>query len=115
MNADGTELESVTDDPNETFAPRWSPDGSKIAVARREEGTQHIYTMDLNGLDLSRITENGVNDSPSWSPDGSQIVFQTDRDGNEEIYKTNADGSGTVVNLTVNAAFDAHPFWSPLD
>ena len=115
MNADGSDVEAVTDDSSENFAPRWSPDGSKIAIARRQGGSQHIYTMDLNGLDLTRITENGMNDSPSWSPDGSEIVFQTDRDGNQEIYKINADGTGNVVNLTVDNASDVDPFWSPLE
>jgi Tol biopolymer transport system component len=41
-----------------------------------------------------------------------KIAFQTNRDGNNEIYTTNADGSGTPVRRTSDAASDQSPAWS---
>src|SRR5437667_6655635 len=41
-----------------------------------------------------------------------KIAFVSDRDGNNEIYTMNPDGTG-VKRLTVNAASDLSPAWSP--
>jgi Tol biopolymer transport system component len=38
MNADGTGLERLTDDPADDRDPVWSPDGTKIAFASNREG-----------------------------------------------------------------------------
>jgi Tol biopolymer transport system component len=49
-------------------SPRWEPDGSRLVfLLSHKTGGSDIYTMDLDGLDLQRITTNGVNDGePDW-------------------------------------------------
>ena len=86
---------------------------SRIAFTSGRDGSAEIYTMDPDGLALSRLTNNTAPDSsPSWSPDGRHIAFASMRDGNSEIYVMNADGSAPT-RLTDNPAVDREPSWSP--
>jgi Tol biopolymer transport system component len=92
----------------EALAPR-----AKIAFASYRDGNFEIYSMDADGSNLSRLTENaGEDTNPAWSPDGSRLAFVSSRDGNPEIYTMNADGTNQT-RLTDNAASDLTPVWSP--
>ena len=102
----------------EAYEPAWSPDGTKIAFQSwehdpdRSEGNSEIYTMDVDGGNLIRLTDNSAyEDYPSWSPDGTRIVFVSGRDGNNEIYVMNANGSNQR-RLTNHSASDIFPAWS---
>lgn len=112
VNADGTGLANVTSDPNDESQPLWSPNGSQIIYERHGEATS-LHTMNADGTEQARLTENGW--SASWSPDGVQIAFISNRDGNTEVYVMNADGTG-VVNVSQHPGLDG-PFggiaWSP--
>ena len=50
MNASGTAVERLINDPKDDHDPAWSPHGSKIAFARYRDGNDEIYT----GRDLLR-------------------------------------------------------------
>ncbi len=77
----------------------WSPDGQRIAaVGYADPSTWSIYVFNVDGSDLTRLTNApGLWDSePSWSPGGTRIAFtriDPDQDGREEIWVMNADGS----------------------
>ena len=74
-------------------SPAWSPDGQKIMFSSKRDGNSEIYTMDTDGKNQHRLTDNSALDtSPAWSPDGQKIAFVSDRDGNCEIYVMDADG-----------------------
>ena len=86
---------------------------TRIAFDSNRDGNWEIYSMNADGSDQRRLTNNIYDDNfPSWSPNSSQIVFSTDRDGNVEVYIMNPDGSGQrrVTNSRVNAKV---PYWSP--
>lgn len=73
MDVNGGKHRHVTDGSG----VRWSPDGTRIAFTRSEDGKTGIYVrwMDAEGA-VSRIAHNL--DSPtelSWSPDGRSIAF----------------------------------------
>lgn len=58
-------------------APRWSPDGRRLAfVSNREEGRNQIWLMNPFGGEPERLTESrtGVQ-AYQWSPDGARIAF----------------------------------------
>jgi len=78
IDADGTDLERLTDDV-EAIEPAWSPDGERLAYVGFEGGdTRAVVTLDLGTGQTERLTS-----EPSdvfgldWSPDGDSIVYQT--------------------------------------
>ena len=113
MNADGSGVARLTNNPAADSRPSWSPDGRRVVFSSYRNGNWEIYAMSADGSGVTRLTNNSVYDSrPSWSPDGRRIAFVSNRDGNSEIYVMSADGSG-VARLTNNSAEDSFPSWSP--
>ena len=95
------------------YYPSWSPDGSRIVFFSDRDGNYEIYSMNPDGSNQTRLTDNPAGDrQPSFSPNGQQILFVSERDGNVEIYVMNADGSDQK-RLTENPASDHCPFFSP--
>ena len=69
MNANGTGLDRLTNDPKGDTEPAWSPDGSRIAFVSTCDGNQEIYTMNPSGMSLDRLTNNTQSDiMPDWQP-----------------------------------------------
>ncbi|HET9327529.1 MAG TPA: hypothetical protein VFQ05_12215 [Candidatus Eisenbacteria bacterium] len=85
----------------------------KIAFVSARDGNSEIYTVNVDGTGLARLTNNaGRDEFPTWSPDRQHIAFQSKRTGSFEIYVMNADGSN-VVQRTFSATGSEHPTWSP--
>jgi len=124
MNADGSGQANVTENPAQDLHMNWSPDGAKMVFVSTRNDPYYascdywcyeIYTMNLDGTGLTRLTYNSdIDYSPAWSPDGSKIAFMSwpDPDGSADVFVMNADGTG-VTNLTNNPAGDGGPDWSP--
>lgn len=123
MNADGSDVTRLTNDPGFDDSPALSPDGAQIVflTARHDPSPNfpdlkyEIYVMASDGSNPRRLTEtDAAEDHPAWSPDGSAIIFDADYDGNGfyEIYTMNADGTD-VTRLTSNPANDQFADWSP--
>ena len=110
MNADGSNQRYIG---VPGFQPKWSPDGTKLIYAANSSGNWEIYSCNIDGSGIQRLTNNTSDEfGPSWSPDGKKILFTSSRDGNSEIYVMNSDGS-QQQRLTNNAADDGSPKWSP--
>ncbi len=115
MQPDGSDVQRLTwwEDASD-LSPSWSPDGTRLAFASKRDGNWEIYTMDRDGGNLIRLTDQEADDtSPAWSPDGSRIAFASTRDGYAEIYVMPIVG-GEAVNIS-NAPFSSEhsPTWSP--
>jgi Tol biopolymer transport system component len=142
MNADGsgqTPLTRLTATSAFSFAPVWSPDGSKIAFesSRALDGsdsantnqTFNIWVMNADGsgqTPLTRLTAtSAISLTPVWSPDGSKIAYVSARalegsdfatlNSTQNIWVTNADGSNQapLTKLATGGANAAAPIWSP--
>jgi WD40 repeat protein len=81
MNADGSGVTTLTNNPAADVNPDWSPDGSKIVFESRRDGNRELYLMNADGSAQTRLTNHPATDrDPSWSPDGERIAFASDRD-----------------------------------
>lgn len=81
--------------------PRWSPDGSRVAVARwRTGGRYDVVVMDTAGAVVREVTADRALDmTPAWSPDGRFIVFSSDRTGIPNLFAYEVD-SGRLMQVT---------------
>ena len=89
VGLDGQSPQQITSGTGNSFLAAWSPDGKRIAfTSDRVDGSNEIYIMDIDGNNLTRLTENvNIDDAaPAWSPDGTQLAFHSHRDSNFEIY-----------------------------
>jgi Tol biopolymer transport system component len=88
-----------------------SPDGTRVAMARRDErdGSSNIWALELQRGTNSRITLGRSRDSsPVWSPDATRIAFASDRGDSMNIYTTASSGGGSE-ELLVSVQKPAHP------
>ena len=108
MDASGKNRRRLAGTEHIDWQPAWSPDGQKILFSA---GDAHIYMMDTNGKNLTRLSHSGVNSSPVWSPDSQEIAFVSTKDGQPDIYLMNAD-SGDVLKLTNDRPFEGGLSWT---
>jgi eukaryotic-like serine/threonine-protein kinase len=83
-------------EPGSIAAPRFSPDGSRVAFRKTAANLadQDIWVLDLKRDTSTRFTFGPrVNMEPAWSPDGSEIVFASDRDGVLNLYRKPSNGA----------------------
>jgi Tol biopolymer transport system component len=86
----------------------------RIVFMSDRDGNREIYTMNPDGSDVRRLTNNNFQDlQPSWSPDKTRIAFVSNRDGNFAIYVMNIDGTGQRRISTDEFAYHEYPAWSP--
>ena len=126
VNADGSGRRAVTERIDNTRFLSWSPDGSKIALAKRIILSGHkditsecVYVMNLDGSDIVHLSK-GLRDTDAygaaWSPDGRKVAFYTSDLAApfHHIFVVNADGTNRV-NLSKHqpGRGDRYPRWSP--
>jgi Tol biopolymer transport system component len=113
-------------------APRWSPDGRRLAFTNYgsysgwglDDGD--VFVVNADGSGLTNVTANSAFDAdPSWSPDGTRLAFVSDRAAppgnlNLDVFVVDVDGSHvkrlTSLGPTMGAGrYDeaGKPAWSP--
>ena len=99
--------------PGMTFAPRFSPDGSKVVMTYAQDGNSEIYEMDLQTREIERLTNNpAIDTAPTYSPDGEYVTFESDRGGTQQIYVMRSDGRD-VRRISFGNGRYGTPVWSP--
>jgi serine/threonine protein kinase/Tol biopolymer transport system component len=113
FNRAGKEVGSVSA-AGDFVAPRFSPDGQKVAVtiADPRTGTNDIWIYDLARGASTRFTfEAGTENRPVWSPDGRSLAFTADEKGlppyvHRKSLNDAGMGEGIVEPSWVQAACD---------
>lgn len=78
------------------WRPKLSPNRDKIALISSQELEPHIFTMDIDGTNITQITAlpiagtDPMKLSYCWSPDGSQLLYMH----LNKLYKINHNGTG---------------------
>lgn len=100
-------------------APRWSPDGKRIAFIRymdkEKMHSSELFIMNADGTDPQRLTHNNSSEAyPSWSPDGQHIAFRSSRSGDREVYIIEvATRAVTQLTFAEDHQGSTAPDWSP--
>ncbi|MDQ5858917.1 MAG: protein kinase, partial [Acidobacteriota bacterium] len=98
------------------FAPRLSPDGTRLAVVRTGAGgsSGDIWLTDLARNVGSRFTFSEADDNmPVWSPDGKRLFFYSSREGIANLYHAPSDRPGSEELLLRTGAWKAPGDVSP--
>lgn len=70
------------------MAPAWSPDGTKVAFLRAQDGPPQVWLLPIDGGEPEQLTTLPLGaGAPAWSPDGTKIAFSAPTD---EIADNNA-------------------------
>jgi TolB protein len=120
MDADGSNVQRLTDTPGRDFEPHWSPDGATIVFSSERDDPQNaqLYLMNADGSDQRRLPSPMTEDQigARWSPDGQWILFHSNPlvDGlpRFDIFKIRPDGSD-LTQLTAVRGNSFMPDWSP--
>jgi Tol biopolymer transport system component len=107
MDADGSNIRSITRPALEAFIPDWSPDGTKIAFSTRafyppNTVNPQLWVINGDGTGLKQLTFPGASAADtfvSWSPQGNAIVFERDNAAGAAIYILNVSEAGASEKL----------------
>ncbi len=109
-DAEGSKREGIASDVPSISQPVSSPDGRRVAVAKRGSG---IYLIRVRDGSARRLSRGESDEAPAWSPDGKLILFHRQVTAtNWDIYGVRPGGGG-LRRLTRDPLQQLHPTWSP--
>jgi Tol biopolymer transport system component len=111
MNADGTGRKQLTEENATSFYASLASDGTTIYFVSRRTGSFEIYSMNIRGNGLRRLTKNiGSLYGPERSPTDDRIVFANETGGQQQIWVMRTDGKNP--HPLSNGSSDIDPTWS---
>ncbi|NJN28973.1 MAG: hypothetical protein HC819_24960 [Cyclobacteriaceae bacterium] len=113
----GREPIRLISSPEDDRDPVWSPNGTRIAYASREQDSNwDLYVYDLPTNSTTRLTYNlAFEAGPTWSPDGVFLAYEGYQRGTHlDIFIVRADASEPAQRLPDSSdSADFSPAWSP--
>ena len=74
--------------------PRWSPDGSRVAVAIARTGGTDLWLIDARTKVATKLTTSeGLDDPPEWTADGKRLVYRSVTPSGTTLKSIPIDGS----------------------
>ena len=93
--------------------PRFSPDGSRLALIRSDRGiTRDVFLMPAAGGEPTRLTSGFFScGGVDWAPDGKSLVLSATLRGTYDLWRVDAaNGKTTLMPARTNRSL--HPAWS---
>lgn len=114
MDADGSDVEQLTDNGKFDSTPSISHSGTQIAFSGTPGVNGEIVRMGADGSDPRAVTNsNAPSTQPTWAPDDRSMIFVDTRvNRQEELFRIDVDGTDEQ-RLTSDAGRDYAPSWSP--
>jgi TolB protein len=119
VDSSGQNLRRITTGKGPDVSPTWNrKTGSQIAFVSGRTGLPQIYTMESDGTNVQRVTDQGYAVSPQWSPNGQFLTFSWMRKygpgmpGSNDLYLMDI-ASKQWVQLTHDGSRNDFPSWSP--
>ena len=77
MNADGSNVQRITDHPANDFDPMWMPDMKSLIFSSERASRSDLYRVWLSDRRVERLTQHFVGRAimPNVSPDGKSVAF----------------------------------------
>ncbi len=118
-DSSGGNLRAMTTGRGLDVSPTWNrKTGAQIAFVGDVTGLPQIYTMEADGTNQQRFTDQGYAVDPNWSPNGQFLTFAWKRNygpgepGSRDIYLMDV-ASKQFVQLTHEKGSHDSPSWSP--
>lgn len=95
--------------------PRWSPDGSRIAFSRGEQGGETVWVVNADGSaarPLIQVPETQSINNPVWSPDGEKLAVSVFNGFPPRIYLL-AVATGDTMAVSPPMASEYPTHWAP--
>lgn len=97
VNADGSELIRITDDPRaDDQFPSWSPDGKRLAFQSNRASDGDIFLIRPDGTDLERLTRDGGRGTPAWAPESNRVVYRRRVSGHLQLFWIDVASAATT-------------------
>lgn len=115
--ASGGPARDVDTDGREGCFPRWSPDGTRLALVVRNGDRWDVAVVSPGGHDLKVLTAGhsglrGMDGPLDWSPDGKRIVFHADTEPFEARLFVVDVATAAITPVTGTGFFDESPSWT---
>jgi RTX calcium-binding nonapeptide repeat (4 copies)/WD40-like Beta Propeller Repeat len=106
----------LSDSAHNSFAPAWSPDGSRLVFVQNTSAGDPPYTLNVMNADGTGLRplfsdSSGFVSDPAWSPDGRHVVFAATQ-APAGLYVKDVDSSAPAVSLSGTGNY-FEPAWSP--
>ncbi len=96
----------------DSYSPRWSPDGQRLAFVSDQPGIATIYTVPVEGGEPEQLVDSNYEErDPAWNPKGTEIAHITNREGNLRLSITSIATRKTRL-MTLGSGVRSHPQWT---
>ena len=106
------DVELLSFEPGKFSDLSLSPDRRRLALARRDAGSQQVWVYDLDRETETQLTRNGFHGRPIWDDAGERVAYLSMTRGNYDIQWSALDGSVVDQVLLSTDQDEAPTSWS---